>query len=228
MPPGIASMSPGWFEQGKHASAFTPLSAQGLMPSLQKPPFRPRPSATLNKDHATPRDTWIVDVQESSAILSAMLSIMHPELYAAGLQAMKGMRDAAPTGSHQRKVVDAWASVFTAVQVISQRETPEHRDNGSRATWYDILATIEGYRRVYLELPSIGLKMRYDPGSVVAIAGKILRHRVAKTGRWRICYAFFMRDKVHAALNVRAPHWMDIATYDEGDRAGPVAAIGSR
>ena len=192
---------------------------------IQKPPYRPRPSATLNAQNATPRDTWITDVQESSAILSAMLRVMHPELYQAGRDAIGGMRDQAPLGSHQRTVLDAWSSVFTAVQVISQRETPEHRDNGSRATWYDLLVTLGGYTNLYLELPGIGVRVRYDPGSVVAIAGKILRHRVAKANAWRICYAYFMRDKVHSSLQIRAPHWMEVAAYEDGTGSGATARL---
>ena len=41
-----------------------------------------------------------------------------------------------------REILGNWASDFTGLSVISQRETPFHRDGQSPSTMFDVLATV--------------------------------------------------------------------------------------
>lgn len=146
-------------------------------------------------------------------MLSAMLKIMHPELYHAGREAMQALAGVTKTP----EVLVQWASVFNAVQIIANRETPLHRDSKSRAPWYDLLASIGSYSNCIMEFPGIGVSINYLPGTVVAFSGKVLRHGVGACTGERICYAYFMRDSVHRSLTVKAPHWMECSHYAAWD-----------
>ena len=138
-----------------------------------------------------------------------MLKVMHPELYAAAREALVALRPVTATPA----ILEKWASVFSAVQVIANRETPYHRDNKSRSPWFDILVSLGEYSDSVLEFPAIGLRINYLPGTVVAFCGKVLRHGVPQSKGERICFAYFMRDSVHHAMRVKAPHWMECHCY---------------
>lgn len=107
-----------------------------------------------------------------------------------------------------------WTSVFNGMSVIGNRETPCHRDNNSRAEWYDLLATIGPYRSAIMELPGIGLRVRYDPGTVMGLSGKIVLHGVAECDGERVCYAYYMRDTIHERGKVEVAEWMKKSRYD--------------
>lgn len=107
-----------------------------------------------------------------------------------------------------RPALQHWPSVFNAVTVLSNRETPLHRDNNSRSQWYDMLATIGPYEDACLELPGAGLKLKYSSGTILGFAGKVLRHGVAECKGERLCLAYYMRDKVHERMGVEAAGWM--------------------
>jgi hypothetical protein len=153
---------------------------------------------------------WLREMRETSALLSAMLRVMHPDLYECGrktIQELCQYEDLHPA-------LASWPSVFNAVTILSNRETPLHRDNYSREQWYDILTTIGPYQQATLELPGIGLKLQYNPGTVVGFSGKILRHGVPQCDGERVCLAYYMRDKVHERMGVEAAQWMKYKRYE--------------
>ena len=146
---------------------------------------------------------------ESSALISAMLRVMHPALYSAGRQMMQCLA----SNDSLRSAISQWSSVFNACTLLSNRWTPNHRDNYSRAQWYDILTTFGAYRGAFLNLSSIGLKLQYSSGTVVGSSGKILQHGVPECEGERMCLAYYMRDKVHERMGVEAAPWMKMDYY---------------
>jgi len=76
-------------------------------------------------------------------------------------------------------VVKLWYSIFNGAQVISNRETPVHRDNNSRSEWYDLLTTVGPYQEAILELPGVGLRFRYRSGTVIGLLRRVLSHGVS-------------------------------------------------
>lgn len=81
-------------------------------------------------------------MQESGALLSAILFVAHPRLYEAGQESLKramGMKNIEP-------VLETWPTVFNKVQVISNWQSPFHRDTSGQPTWYDLLMTLGTYR----------------------------------------------------------------------------------
>ena len=87
--------------------------------------------------------SWLGEISESNAILSAILAVIHPKLYESSLQTAGHLKHTPETGSQD--ILSCWVSVFSGVAVISNRTTPPHRDGGSRFNWYDVLATLGRY-----------------------------------------------------------------------------------
>ena len=168
----------------------------------------PQASANFRSDGAL---TWLAAISESNAIVSAILAVIHPKLYDAGWETINHIMKT-PEVCPQN-VLSQWASVFSGVSIISNRMTPPHRDNGSRAHWYDTLVALGSYQNCNLELPGLGVSLEYSPGTVVGLLGMVLEHAVPMVKGDRVCYAYFMRDNVHDWAKVPCKDWMDIYHY---------------
>jgi hypothetical protein len=78
---------------------------------------------------------------------------------------------------------------------------------------YDLLTCAGTYKDAELKVFDIGARFCYDPGTVVALAGKVLLHEVTEwTGGERICIARFIRDNVHNRVEVPRP---ELPLYDK-------------
>ncbi|KDQ50179.1 hypothetical protein JAAARDRAFT_114171, partial [Jaapia argillacea MUCL 33604] len=80
--------------------------------------------------------------------------------------------------------------------------TPIHRDPKCRLGWFDLLATVGLYGYAEMELRGLGLWFRYTPGTAVALSRYIVKHGVSESDGERVCYAYFMRDRVLCRLQV--------------------------
>ena len=156
---------------------------------------------------------WLDAISESNAICSAILAVIHPKLYDAGLQAIQRLRGTLEV--ERQDVLRHWASVFSGVAIISNHRSPKHRDSGSRFNWYDLLVTLETYRGLNLNLPGLGISLEYGFGTVVGILGMALDHKVPEVEGDRVCNAYFMKDKVHEWAEVSGKDWMDIKHYEQ-------------
>lgn len=172
---------------------------------------RPQVSASLNSPAGL---EWLDGISHSNMILSAILAVIHPELYDAGREAFIHLKnDAGFQGEDVHGVLNRWTSAFSGVAVISNRITPLHRDGSSRKNWYDLLATLGSYRKCKLELPGLGVSLDYRPGTVVGLSGMVVQHSVRECEGERLCYAYFMRDNVHEWSGVSGRNWMDTKYY---------------
>ncbi|KAI6138736.1 hypothetical protein BKA82DRAFT_4020683 [Pisolithus tinctorius] len=107
-----------------------------------------------------------------AAILSGVLSIMHPGLYEAGRQAMQLLDTW--SSQHNQDMQDAlqhWPLVFTNV---SNWTTPFHWDPHSWSNWYDMLVMVGDYEDCVLDIPMLGLQFLYNPSTVVAFSSQLL------------------------------------------------------
>jgi len=148
-------------------------------------------------------------IARPAAIASAALRVMHPEQYFEGLRTF-GMLDEAAFRLDLPFMPDAlaqWSSVFTVLTVISNRETPLHRDVNSIPQWFDILGSVGDYKNGGMALPGLGIELMYDPGVMVAISGKIIRHGVPRVDGDRVCWAWYMRDAVHEYAGIPRGSW---------------------
>ena len=142
-------------------------------------------------------------MRQSSVLLSAIIRVIHPNLFDMGMQGMRLMG----SDANLEDVVKLWYSIFNGAQVISNRETPVHRDNNSRSEWYDLLTTVGPYQEAILELPGVGLRFQYHSGTVVGLCGRVLSHGVSDADGERICLAYYMRENVQARLGTEFADW---------------------
>ena len=83
-----------------------------------------------------------------------------------------------------------------------------HRDNSSRPECFDMLLTLGNYDDGEIVFPNLGVWLRYNPGTLVALSGKLIQHGVEEVDGDRVCLAFYMKDNVHERLNVPPTAWM--------------------
>jgi hypothetical protein len=156
-------------------------------------------------------------MRETNALLGGLLSMIHPDLYWQGREALiKLSRNpefvAQPEQQILQELLMNWANPFSAVQVIANRQTPLHRDVRGRNSWFDMLVTAGSYTGGRLELPGLGVRLDYPPGTVIGIASKVVLHGAGPVEGDRICLAYFMRNKVLECLNVSAGTWTTVST----------------
>ena len=180
------------------------VSGNTIFMRLQTAAFDLKTSASLKK-HLEHKGShrWLREMEESSALLSAVLHVIHPELYASGRAAMEALR--AQDEFHE--VMEMWSSVFSGVQAISNRECPWHRDNKSQSEWYDLLTTVGPYNMAICDIPGVGMQFEYLSGTVIGLGGRILRHGVSAADGERICLAYYMREAVLRRLGQSDVSW---------------------
>lgn len=173
--------------------------------------MQPVPQASVNF-RSPPAMDWLDQISESNLVLSAILGVIHPELYSAGQQAFNHLRQCSKI--ERQDVLGKWTSVFSGASVICNRTAKPHRDSQSQHHWYDLLATLGHYQNCTLELPGLGISLEYGPGTVVGLSGMMLEHEVPKFEGDRVCYVYFMRDKVHEWAGVPGGTWMKTDYYE--------------
>lgn len=145
-----------------------------------------------------------------SALCSGILRIMHPKLYDIAKTTLDTLR-MDPLFTHS---ITNWASVFTAVSIISNRETPFHRDTRGLQCGMDLLTTVGPYSFARLVLPSLKLQMNYSSGSVVGLLGKLVRHGVSHADGPRVCYAWYVRESIFKYVNAQEVDWASVDDYN--------------
>jgi hypothetical protein len=181
------------------------MDISNLLTVGQSNNFKLEVSGPLKNPTDNPLWQWLEKISETSALLGGILFVMHPELYHMGMEAWKSILNSPDIIKESELVLELltlWMSPFSGMSVISNRETILHRDVKSRHEWYDLLLTLGDYSDGRLEVPGLGIRVTYNPGSVVGIAGKVLRHGVAACKGNRVCLAYFMRQKVLERLGV--------------------------
>jgi hypothetical protein len=160
------------------------------------------PSQTLSKKGAS---AWLSCIKETEQDINKLMHLIAPKLFNAGMTAIETAKQL--HSDHQN--INLWTSAFSGIGVIVNRITPPHRDAGGWRACYDLLVAAGNYKIAYLDVADLGAKIEYNPGTVVAITGKILRHAVADwEGGERICYAHYMRNNVHQCLQVEQTGWV--------------------
>jgi hypothetical protein len=175
--PGTVSFSPCWFNLAHRLSVSTSLRGWPGKPGVR----------------------YLQEDRDSLCILGAAFSLIHPIAAKRGLEIMEGITNGTVKNQATNSLDQArllWSSPFTAFSVISNRETELHRDGKGFAPSYDLLATVGNYTGGRFEVPGIGLRFRYDPGTMMGLCGKALEHAVAEVDGDRFCVVQFFHRKV--------------------------------
>jgi len=141
---------------------------------------------------------------------------MHPELYTAGCEAMKLIvrePNRVRKGYTLHDIFQVWALPHNVVSVISNRQTPLHRDSGNAFPWPDMLLALGSYECGELNLPGLGLGLRYKSGTAVGILSRLIRHGAECDGQ-RACIALYMKENVLKELEMGDVGWMNMSIYE--------------
>jgi len=163
---------------------------------------------------------FINRIRHAEAILNCIGMLICPELFSAGAKAIRKLKNGEKLNVWYNNV-KLWPSIFSGLEVISNRKTLIHRDRQSAPAMYDFLVSAGNHKETWFTLPDIKTKLLYDPGTVTAICGKVLRHAVKKWQKDtdRLCIAHFMRDRVHERLSIPRPDWVtDVQFLEMMDR----------
>ncbi|KAG2130940.1 uncharacterized protein EDB93DRAFT_1061633, partial [Suillus bovinus] len=159
LPAGCINLSLAWFQQW-HENLSDPEVSASLKGPLSE--------GILNA------------IARPAAITLAALMIMHPGQYWAGLRTFTRLGEKAETKELPRmsEILQYWASVFNMLSIISNRQTPYHRDHLLIPKCFDILTTVGNYSNAWMSMPSLQLELRYNPGCMIGFSGRIVRHGV--------------------------------------------------
>jgi hypothetical protein len=132
------------------------------------------------------------------------MAIMHPNMYVTGRKALvqlggwaKRERD-----GDILEVLPTWPSVYSIASVMVNWVSPFHLDIQGRPQWLDLLVSVGDHEELDMVLPTIGLRLRYNPGSVLAMSGQLIKHGVSPISGNRGVVSFYMRDNVHDHMDV--------------------------
>lgn len=210
--PGAVNFSAGWFAQG-HTVCLKPHSMPGgkLTPNKSER-YSLLPSLNLRTQLYLGSSNWIAISNKAERFLNLTLSLIHPELFKCGLSMLRRLRQLETT----KDIASKWQSVYTGIAIISNRETPPHRDSKGRPEWFDTLLNYSGAgNRAQLLIKDLGLNLEYSSGTVVGLCGSILEHEVRSRGNGdRVCYAHFMRESVRKRLDVPPAGWVNRSQYN--------------
>lgn len=151
---------------------------------------------------------------ETSALLGGLMAIINPPVYEAGMKCVERISETASQIAKNEDLEDilqSWATPFTAMSLISNRNTPLHRDNGAGYTCMDLLVSVGDYKNGWFHAPGLGFNFYYYSGTVIGINGRVVRHGGEAEGQ-RFCWAQYLRENVLAELKVPEPYW---ASLDE-------------
>ncbi|EDR03961.1 uncharacterized protein LACBIDRAFT_306265 [Laccaria bicolor S238N-H82] len=189
---GIVNLSPSWFSQG-HEGPEDPLRASA---DIQEPA----------------NSTYLQNVLLANAIVGAIYAVIQPDLFESSLATFEKLANHAEALDNPINIaLRVWATPFTGLSVILNRETINHRDLKGYRESFDLLLTIRNYTGGRCHLAGLGFSLVYDPGTVVALAGNVLQHGVCPVLGDRACLAHFWHKKVGERLGVKRPQWLTMA-----------------
>jgi hypothetical protein len=148
--------------------------------------------------------------------MNSILALTHKELYLCGLDAIHRLIfDEIQSKIHPN--LHHWLSVYSAIQVISNRTTPPHRDKGGAPSYYDLLLSAGTHSDARMHIHDLGATFNYPPGTIILVCGRLLLHQVPPWGDGeRICLAHYMRDNVHDRLSIIRADWVSFSSYTKG------------
>jgi hypothetical protein len=153
---------------------------------------------------------WLQQITPVEKDMDTILQLVAPDLYNAGADAIQKSKAL----HHDKPNVMAWPSSFSGIAIISNRMTIPHRDSGGWSSCYDLLLAGGNYGHSTLDVPDLNAKFVYNPGTVIAISGKVLRHSInGWQGGERLCIAHYMRNNVHHRLVVQQTRWPQFRDY---------------
>jgi hypothetical protein len=150
-------------------------------------------------------------MERSTAFLGAVLAVAHPATFKTGMKCVKTIGESREVRKTEnlKALMEVWSSPFTTTSLMSNRDSPLHRDVGASPTCMDLLVSVGTYTSGEFLVPGLGLRLWYRPGTVIGLLGRAVRHGAVAFGG-RLCFAQYLRESVLEALQIPTPDWVYI------------------
>lgn len=154
---------------------------------------------------------WVRATERISAFLGAVLAVAHPATYDIGMKCLKeiGQSKQVAKTENLEELMQIWSSPYTTISLMSNRDTPAHRDVGASYTCMDLVVSVGTYTTGEFKVPGLGMTFWYRPGTVIGLLGRVVRHEAAAIGG-RLCFAQYLRETVLHSLQLPSPDWVKI------------------
>jgi hypothetical protein len=110
---------------------------------------------------------FLTNIAVKENLCNIMVALIHPDLFHASQESISKIKNNQHLVAHYHENVQLWPSVFSAIQVIVNRLTPCHRDQGGFPTSYDLLLSLGTHTEARMTLRELGSTFRYTPGCVI-------------------------------------------------------------
>lgn len=155
---------------------------------------------------------WVKAMADTLMLLGAVVSIINPGVYETGthfIQKLKENPHCVAKNENLAALLDSWTSPYTSASLISNRDSPLHRDNSGGYSTMDLLLSIGNYSHGRFHVPGLGYDFMYTPGTVIGIVGRVLMHGATSAGD-RLCFAQWNKQNVLDSLGIDATKWVNI------------------
>ncbi|KAF8433103.1 hypothetical protein L210DRAFT_3341178, partial [Boletus edulis BED1] len=141
---------------------------------------------------------WVEQSRDQWAIFSGAMAIMHLDIYATGREALVQLgRWATECGETDMQLaLVIWPSVYSVASVMANQVSIMHLNSNGQPQWLDLLVTVGEHEKLDMVLSTLGIRLRYNPGMVVALPGPLLHHGVCHVTGNRGSIAFYMWQSV--------------------------------
>jgi hypothetical protein len=158
----------------------------------------------------------MADMIESSALMGALLSIIHLEMFHMAMQAFSCLAANSKfckEGTEVLEILSSWFSPFSGYSLISNQITLGHQDTLAQPEGYNLLGMFRDYTNGVLEFSGLCITLDYPHGSLVTLCRKIIQHAVPAINGNQVCIAYYMRTNAHEQLQVPPVRWMTLDSY---------------
>jgi hypothetical protein len=132
---------------------------------------------------------------KAEAFIQALVWLTHRHQYHASTSAINAIVKTNMESRIQAHLA-SWPSIFSGHTWIINRSTPAHKDVKGFKSGYDYLSA-SGSALAELKLPDAGITCSYNPGTVVALAGRVMNHEVNQLSEGnRISVARWIRTAI--------------------------------
>jgi hypothetical protein len=104
-----------------------------------------------------------------------------------------------------KRPLETWPTLYPGMDLIVNRETPLHYDQGAANTFYDHLVSFGQHTGAHLVLEDIHADLEYEPGTSVLFSGSVFRHSVLKWEGERLVMAHYTKENVYDRMKEAKP-----------------------
>jgi len=154
---------------------------------------------------------WLEEISDTSALMGGLTALINPEVYRAGMECLEAISlnpEMIAKNDDLLKILSYWTSPYLAISLISNRNSPLHRDNGGGYSTMDLLVTLGKYRQGWFHVPGLGYNLSYNSGTVIGICGRVVRHGATAEGE-RLVLAQYLKANMLRELGIKEPDWVN-------------------